>query len=41
MKLFQRGTRNRMAIGLALMFLQSFTGVVSITMCPVTSIAND
>lgn len=27
MKLFQRGTRNRMAIGLALMFLQSFTGV--------------
>lgn len=27
MKLFQKGTRNRMAIGLALMFLQSFTGV--------------
>lgn len=32
MKLFQRGTRNRMAIGLALMFLQSFTGVVSLSM---------
>lgn len=31
MKLFQRGTRNRMAIGLALMFLQSFTGVNIIT----------
>ena len=30
MKLFQKGTRNRMAIGLALMFLQSFTGVVSV-----------
>jgi MFS family permease len=27
MKLFQKGTRNRMGIGLALMFLQSFTGV--------------
>lgn len=27
MKLFQKGVRNRMAIGLALMFLQSFTGV--------------
>lgn len=26
-KLFQTGVRNRMAIGLALMFLQSFTGV--------------
>jgi hypothetical protein len=26
-KLFQKGVRNRMAIGLALMFLQSFTGV--------------
>lgn len=26
-KLFQMGTRNRMGIGLALMFLQSFTGV--------------
>jgi MFS family permease len=26
-KLFQKGTRNRMGIGLALMFLQSFTGV--------------
>ena len=25
-KLFQKGVRNRMAIGLALMFLQSFTG---------------
>ena len=35
MKLFQKGTRNRMAIGLALMFLQSFTGVVSI---PVPSV---
>jgi MFS family permease len=31
MKLFQKGTRNRMAIGLALMFLQSFTGVVSVS----------
>jgi len=31
MKLFQRGTRNRMGIGLALMFLQSFTGVNIIT----------
>ncbi|KAL1589427.1 hypothetical protein WHR41_01732 [Cladosporium halotolerans] len=31
MKLFQKGTRNRMAIGLALMFLQSFTGVNIIT----------
>jgi hypothetical protein len=30
-KLFQRGTRNRMGIGLALMFLQSFTGVNIIT----------
>lgn len=28
-KLFQKGTRNRMGIGLALMFLQSFTGVSS------------
>jgi len=27
MKLFQKGVRNRMAVGLALMFLQSFTGV--------------
>ena len=27
MKLFQKGVRNRMAIGMALMFLQSFTGV--------------
>jgi hypothetical protein len=26
-KLFEKGTRNRMGIGLALMFLQSFTGV--------------
>lgn len=26
MKLFQRGVRNRMGLGLALMFLQSFTG---------------
>jgi hypothetical protein len=35
MKLFQKGVRNRMAIGLALMFLQSFTGVstyINITM---------
>lgn len=31
MKLFQKGTRNRMGIGLALMFLQSFTGVNIIT----------
>jgi len=31
MKLFQAGVRNRMAIGLALMFLQSFTGVNIIT----------
>jgi MFS family permease len=30
MKLFQKGVRNRMAIGLALMFLQSFTGVSSL-----------
>lgn len=30
-KLFQKGTRNRMGIGLALMFLQSFTGVNIIT----------
>ncbi|KAF2127481.1 general substrate transporter [Dothidotthia symphoricarpi CBS 119687] len=30
-KLFQEGVRNRMAIGLALMFLQSFTGVNIIT----------
>jgi hypothetical protein len=30
-KLFQKGVRNRMAIGLALMFLQSFTGVNIIT----------
>ncbi|KAL5115148.1 hypothetical protein ACEQ8H_006984 [Pleosporales sp. CAS-2024a] len=31
MKLFQKGLRNRMAIGLMLMFLQSFTGVNIIT----------
>ena len=31
MKLFQKGVRNRMGIGLALMFLQSFTGVNIIT----------
>lgn len=31
MKLFQKGVRNRMAIGLALMFLQSFTGVSSLS----------
>ncbi|KAH7071806.1 quinate permease [Paraphoma chrysanthemicola] len=31
MKLFAKGVRNRMAIGLALMFLQSFTGVNIIT----------
>lgn len=30
-KLFQKGTRNRMGIGLALMFLQSFTGVNILT----------
>ena len=30
-KLFQKGTRNRLGIGLALMFLQSFTGVNIIT----------
>ncbi|KAF3349955.1 Quinate permease like protein [Verticillium longisporum] len=30
-KLFQKGTRNRMGIGMALMFLQSFTGVNIIT----------
>ncbi|KAF2730776.1 MFS quinate transporter-like protein QutD [Polyplosphaeria fusca] len=30
-KLFEKGTRNRMGIGLALMFLQSFTGVNIIT----------
>ncbi|KAF2008516.1 quinate permease [Aaosphaeria arxii CBS 175.79] len=30
-KLFMKGTRNRMGIGLALMFLQSFTGVNIIT----------
>jgi sugar porter (SP) family MFS transporter len=30
-KLFQKGVRNRMAIGMALMFLQSFTGVNIIT----------
>jgi sugar porter (SP) family MFS transporter len=30
-KLFQKGTRNRMGIGLALMFLQSFTGTNVIT----------
>ncbi|THY55913.1 general substrate transporter [Aureobasidium pullulans] len=30
-KLFQKGVRNRMGIGLALMFLQSFTGVNIIT----------
>jgi MFS family permease len=29
-KLFQKGTRNRLGIGLALMFLQSFTGVSKI-----------
>lgn len=31
LKLFKKGTRNRMAIGCALMFLQSFTGVNIIT----------
>lgn len=31
LKLFKKGTRNRMAIGIALMFLQSFTGVNIIT----------
>ena len=31
MKLFQKGVRNRMAIGMSLMFLQSFTGVNIIT----------
>lgn len=31
MKLFQKGVRNRMGIGMALMFLQSFTGVNIIT----------
>lgn len=30
-KLFRKGTRNRMGIGLALMFLQSFTGVNIVT----------
>ncbi|KAH6689646.1 quinate permease [Plectosphaerella plurivora] len=30
-KLFEKGTRNRLGIGLALMFLQSFTGVNIIT----------
>ncbi|KAG9254045.1 MFS quinate transporter QutD [Emericellopsis atlantica] len=30
-KLFQKGTRNRMAVGMLLMFLQSFTGVNIIT----------
>lgn len=30
-KLFQKGTRNRMGIGMGLMFLQSFTGVNIIT----------
>ncbi|KLO98400.1 quinate transport protein [Fusarium fujikuroi] len=30
-KLFQKGVRNRMGIGMALMFLQSFTGVNIIT----------
>nr|CAI6331998.1 unnamed protein product [Periconia digitata] len=30
-KLFQKGTRNRLGLGLALMFLQSFTGVNIIT----------
>ena len=30
-KLFQRGTRNRMGIGMSLMFLQSFTGLNIIT----------
>lgn len=33
MKLFQKGVRNRMAIGLALMFLQSFTGVSTLPNC--------
>lgn len=33
MKLFQKGIRNRMAIGLALMFLQSFTGVSNLQAC--------
>lgn len=31
MKLFRKGTRNRMGVGMALMFLQSFTGVNIIT----------
>lgn len=31
MKLFQKGVRNRMAIALALMFLQSFTGVSNLS----------
>jgi hypothetical protein len=31
MKLFQKGVRNRMGVGMALMFLQSFTGVNIIT----------
>lgn len=35
-KLFQKGTRNRMAIGLALMFLQSFTGVNIIVSRPIS-----
>lgn len=36
MKLFQKGTRNRMAIGLALMFLQSFTGVNIVSAMDIT-----
>lgn len=31
MKMFQKGTRNRLGLGVALMFLQSFTGVNIIT----------
>jgi sugar porter (SP) family MFS transporter len=38
MKLFQKGVRNRMAIGLALMFLQSFTGVSISNLHPTVSL---
>lgn len=42
-KLFMKGTRNRMAIGMSLMFLQSFTGVNIITyVCvPLHVLGND
>lgn len=36
-RLFEKGTRNRLGIGIALMFLQSFTGVNIIVSHPPTS----